>query len=256
MAPVLRIACLLAVAYAGLCLLLFALQRSFIYFPPPPSPTDPATAWMLEANGVRIHVSAHARQAADAVLYLGGNAEDVDASLPELAAAFPGRALYLVHYRGYGASGGKPSEQALAADARMVFDRLRGNHRGITVVGRSLGSGIAIQVAAQRPVERLVLVTPYNSVAEIAALQFPYVPVTWLLRDKYESWRHAPAITAPTTLIMAEHDEVIPRASTEKLAAHFQPGVARLKVVRGAGHNTIGLQGQYAALLSGADASR
>jgi uncharacterized protein len=252
----LRIAFILALAYAGLCLLLFAKQRSFIYFPPPSSPADPATALMLEADGVSIHVAVHARQAQDAVLYFGGNAEDVDASLPELAAAFPGRALYLMHYRGYGASGGKPSERALVGDAQMLFDHMRGSHRNITVVGRSLGSGIAVQVAARHPVERLVLVTPYDSVAEIAARQFPYVPVHWLLRDKYESWRHAPRVNAATTLIMAEHDEIIPRASTEALAAHFKPGVAALKVVKNAGHNTIGLHGDYVALLSGAVGGR
>lgn len=252
MTTVLRITFLLALAYGGFCLLLFATQRSYIYFPPPTSPTDPATALMLDAGGVPVHVSAHAQQASDAVLYLGGNAEDVDASLPELAAAFPGRALYLMHYRGYGASGGKPSERALVADALLLFDRLRGSHRNITVVGRSLGSGIAVQVAAQRPVERLVLVTPYNSVAEIAALHFPYVPVAWLLRDQYESWRYASRVQAPTMLIAAEQDEVIPRASTESLLTHFKPGVAVLQVVKGAGHNTIGLQGQYVALLAGA----
>jgi uncharacterized protein len=252
MTTALRIALLLALAYAGLCVLLFVKQRSLIYFPPPAPPADPATAMMLETDGIQIHISVHARQADNVVLYLGGNAEDVDASLPEMAAAFPGRALYLMHYRGYGASGGKPSERALVADALKLFDYMRGSHRNITVVGRSLGSGIAIQVAAQRPVERLVLVTPYNSIAEIAAIQFPYVPVNWLLRDKYESWRHAPQVHAPTTLIAAEHDEIIPRASTEALATHFKPGVAALKVVTGAGHNTIGLSGQYLALLSGA----
>ncbi|GAB2874178.1 hypothetical protein GCM10027277_49270 [Pseudoduganella ginsengisoli] len=245
----LRAALLLAVAYAGLCLLLYFTQRSYIYFPPPTTATDLATALMLDADGVDIHVSVHARQADDAVLYFGGNAEDVDASLPELAAAFPGRALYLMHYRGYGASGGKPSERALVADAQMLFDHMRSNHRRITVVGRSLGSGIAIQIAAKHPVERLVLVTPYSSVLEIAARQFPYVPVNWLLSDKYESWRHAVKVNAPTTLIAAEHDEVIPRASTDQLLAHFKPGLAALKVVRGTGHNTIGIDGQYVAML-------
>lgn len=252
MSTLLRITCLLALAYLGLCLLLFATQRAYIYFPPPPSPADPTSVLMLDAGGVRIHVSVHAQQASDAVLYLGGNAEDVDASLPDLAAAFPGRALYLMHYRGYGYSGGKPSERALVADTLLLFDRMCGSHHNITVVGRSLGSGIAIQVAAQRPLERLVLVTPYSSVAEIAALHFPYVPVAWLLRDTYDSWQYAPSVNSPTTLIRAEQDEVIPRASTEKLAAYFKPGVAVLKVVPGAGHNTIGLHGQYVALLAGA----
>lgn len=252
----LRAGLLVALAYAGLCALLFVMQRSFIYFPPVPSPVDPATALMLDAGGIKIHVSAHARQADNAVLYFGGNGEDVDASLPELAAAFPGRALYLMHYRGYGASGGKPSERALVADAERLYDHVRNNHRAITLVGRSLGSGVAIQVAAKRPVERLVLVTPYDSVVELAARQFPYIPVSWLLRDRYESYRHAAGVHAPVTLIMAEHDEIIPRASTEKLATRFQPGIATLAVVKGAGHNTIGLDGRYVSLLAGTASGR
>ena len=81
---------------------------------------------------------------------------------------------------------------------------------------------------------RLVLVTPYDSLQEIAAGLYPWMPVRWLLRDKYESWRYAPRVRAPTVLIEAEHDEVIPRASTRQLLERFAPGVASLVVVPGA----------------------
>jgi len=75
--------------------------------------------------------------------------------------------------------------------------------------------------------------------------------VRWLLGDKYESHRHAPSIVAPTTIVLAEHDEVIPRASTERLFTRFAPGVAKLTVVPGTAHNTVSMHPLYLELLRG-----
>jgi pimeloyl-ACP methyl ester carboxylesterase len=108
-------------------------------------------------------------------------------------------------------------------------------------VGRSLGSGVAVWLASRRPPSRLILVTPFSSLQEIAAGQFTYFPVTWLMLDKYESWRYAPQITAPTLILQAENDEVIPGASTRALAAHFRKGLVTYQVVPGVGHNTLSL---------------
>jgi hypothetical protein len=176
---------------------------------------------------------------AEAVIYFGGNAEDVSLSLDTFREAFPGRAFYLPHYRGYGGSGGSPSEQGLVADALALFDFVRARHARVVLVGRSLGSGLAVRVASQRAVSRLVLVTPYDSITGVAAWHFPWVPVRWLLRDRYESWRYAPLVNVPTWIIAAEHDEVIPRVSTELLRTRFRPGIATYTVIPGTGHNTI-----------------
>ena len=149
------------------------------------------------------------------MVYFGGNAEDVSQNLPKFSAAFPAHAIYLLHYRGYG------------------------------------GSGLAVRVASQREVARLVLVTPYDSLQDIAADLFPWLPVRWLLIDKYESWRYAPQVRAPTLLIEAERDEIIPCASTRQLLTRFKPGTARLTVVRGTGHNDISQSPEYLRLLHG-----
>jgi pimeloyl-ACP methyl ester carboxylesterase len=209
-------------------------------------------------DGVRVEVTvrpARTGDAAPAVLYFGGNAEAVTYSLPELDAAFPTHALYLMHYRGYGGSGGRPSEAALVADAHALLDRVRVAQRGgdIVVVGRSLGSGVAVQLAAGRPrdIGRVVLVTPYDSLVALAARFYPVFPVRWLLRDRYDSARHAPQIDAPTLLIAAEHDEVIPREHAEALAARFRAGLATLRVVDGVGHNDISQSPEYMRLLRG-----
>jgi pimeloyl-ACP methyl ester carboxylesterase len=144
-----------------------------------------------------------------------------------------------MNYRGYGGSTGTPSEQSLQRDALLLFDHVHAQHPDVTVMGRSLGSGLAVRVASARPVGRLVLVTPYESLSGLAAALFPYFPVHWLLVDRYESGRHAPQVKAPTLILAAERDEVIPRWSTEQLQSRFAGGIATLKVIAGAGHNTI-----------------
>ena len=239
-----------AALYIAACAALYFFQRSLIYYPQP-SANDAASRMNLRSGEVDLVISIRERAGPAAVIYFGGNAEDVSGSLPELSQAFPDRALYLMNYRGYGGSAGSPSEAALHNDALALYDLARANHHDIVVVGRSLGTGIAIRLATQREVSRLVLVTPYDSLQELAASQFPAFPVRWLLGDKYESHRHAPNIVAPTTIVLAEHDEVIPRASTERLFTRFAPGMAKLTVVPGTGHNTVSNHPVYLELLRG-----
>src|SRR5258706_13661365 len=194
----------LAFAYLGLCALLFLFQRSLIYFPHPRASSSGATTITLPVEGARVLVTARPHSGPNALVYFGGNAEDVSYSLPSFSAAFPDHAIYLLHYRGYGGSSGTPGETALFSDAIALFDKVRIEHGNVVVVGRSLGSGVAVHLASVRPVARLVLVTPYNSIQEIAARQFPYLPVRWLLRDRYESWKYAKQVAVPTLLVAAE----------------------------------------------------
>lgn len=240
-----------AFVYLGACAALFFFQRSLIYFPQPSS-LGSSLQIQLPVQGAELRISARPRAGPDALIYFGGNAEDVSANLPALSAAFPHHAIFLMHYRGYGGSSGAPSEQALQGDALRLFDKIHVDHPNVVVVGRSLGTGIAIRLAAQRPVSRLVLVTPYESFQDLAAAQFPLFPVSWLLTEKYESGRYAPLVTAPTTIVAAEHDEVIPRWSTDRLHARFTQGVARLVVLPGTGHNTISMNRLYLDVVRGA----
>jgi pimeloyl-ACP methyl ester carboxylesterase len=241
--------------YVALCAALFAWQRSLIYFPQPRALGASEAAASFEVDGVALQLTVRPHAGPGAVLYFGGNGEDVSASLPSLLAAWPGRELVLLHYRGYGGSGGRPSEAALVGDARALFDRVHALHPDVVVVGRSLGSGVAVRLASERPVARLVLVTPYDSLQALAQAQFRLFPVRWLLLDKFESWHYAPRVRAPTLILAAGHDEVIPRASTELLATRFAPGVARTVVIRGALHNTISDDPAYERALAGIDAT-
>lgn len=256
LSPIVRFVVLLfalvVLVYLGICVALFAFQRALIYYPQPRALAGPASTMELEVADASLVVSVRPHDGPKALLYFGGNAEDVSNNLPSFSQAIPDHALYLLHYRGYGGSSGTPSEEALRRDALALFDRIHLDHPELAVVGRSLGSGIAIWLASQRPATRLVLVTPYDSMRDLAASHLPYFPVRWLLRDKYESSRYAPSIRVPTLLISAENDELIPSASTARLLAAFAPGVAALEVIAGAGHNTISNSPQYLAALRGA----
>lgn len=233
------------VFYTAACIALYASQRSMIYFPQPMSFGGTSDTMVLQVEGADLRISVRQHPGPKALIYFGGNAEDVSANLASFSAAFPDYAIYLLHYRGYGGSSGKPSEERLHADARALFDKVHGDHPDIALVGRSLGSGVAIRLAAERPAARLVLVTPFHSFEELAAKQFPYFPVRWLLTEKFESWRYAPAIRIPTLILQAEHDEIIPGASTATLHAAFADGIASRVVIPGAGHNDISNTAQY-----------
>ena len=239
-----------AILYAGLCAVVFLFQRSMIYFPRSSPNQYGATAMPLPVGAETVEVSTRPSPGPDALLYFGGNGEDVSQAMPGFSAAFPHHAIYLMHYPGYGASTGSPSEQGILADALAVFDRVHADHPNVLVIGRSLGSGVAVHLASERPVSRLVLVTPFDSLAGVAAYHYPYLPVRWLLRDRFESWRYAPQVTAPTRVIIAGDDEVIPRASTDRLLLHFNSGIASYVVIPGVDHNSISDSPDYLPLLA------
>jgi hypothetical protein len=237
--------------YLGICAILFTFQRSLIYFPQPRSTASSTTILTLPSAAEQVLVSARLRDGPKALIYFGGNSEDVSANMSTFSAEFPDHAIYLMHYRGYGGSSGTPSEEALITDGLALFDEANSRHQEVLVIGRSLGSGIAVHVASLRPAARLVLVTPFDSLQEIAASQFPFFPVRWLIWDKYESWRYAPAVKAPTLIIAAENDEVIPRASSELLHSRFANGISSLKVLPATNHNSITSSPAYLSLLKG-----
>ncbi len=242
------------VAYLGCCVALYTLQRSFQYFPTPRRLGPTQLAGTFQSGDTLLQLTVRPHAGPGAVLYFGGNGEDVSSSAAPLMAAFPEREIVMLHYRGYGGSAGRPTEAGIAADAAGLFDQVHARHPDVIVIGRSLGTGVAARLASTRPVARLVLVTPYDSLLGIAQRQFPMFPVRWLLVDKYESWRYVPGIKAPVLILRAENDEVIPAASTELLRSRFPAGQVDCVVVPGASHNTIGDAPLYVRSLAALDA--
>lgn len=239
------------VAYLVLCAWVFATQRAQIYFPTPAVDVDGADVQWLDVHGARLKVWAVRRPGPDALLYFGGNAEDVAANLDAFAAAFPRHSLFLVNYRGYGGSSGRPSERALAEDAVAVFDHVRQSHAHVTAMGRSLGSGVAVRLASERRVARLVLVTPYDSLVNVAREYFRWLPVGLLLRDRYDSASRAGQVEAPVLLVIAAEDEIIPRRRSQALVNAFRPGQARVVIAPGVGHNTLDRSPAYLGAVRG-----
>ena len=224
---------------------LYATQRSQIYFPTPETESAVAQVLWIESAGERLKVWAVERPGPRALLYFGGNADDVAGHIESFVAAFPEHSLYLVNYRGYGGSSGRPSEIGLVKDALAVFDHVKLRHADVSVMGRSLGSGVAVQLAAARPVSRLVLVTPFDSLVNVAKEYFRWLPVGLLMRDRYDSASRAHTVQAPVLIVIAGEDEIIPRARSEALAEAFAPGQVQVVVVPGVGHNTLDLLPQY-----------
>ena len=182
----------------------------------------------------------HAKAGPPMVIYFGGNAEETSWMLEELGNV-PGVSWLIVSYRGYGLSEGSPGEAALISDALEWFDyamTLPGAEPKRTLVfGRSLGSGVAVALAAQRPVARLILVTPYDSLATVAKRHYWYLPVDLLLKHRFDSIALAPALKQPLLCLIAERDEVIPQAHGERLFDAWG-GEKRKVILQESGHNS------------------
>ncbi len=242
----------LILGYAGVCAAMYFFQRALLYFPQPSSVTAPESTMTLPDDGAEIAVTVRPHNGPRAIVYFGGNGEDVSRNLASFDKEFPDYAVYLMHYRGYGGSTGKPTEKANVADGIALFEKVHTLHPEVALVGRSLGSGVAVQVASRVAASRLVLVTPFDSIVGIAAQIYWYLPVHWIAIDTYESGKFAPGITIPTTIIEAANDEVVPHASTEQLLSRFKPGIATVTVIEGVGHNDIQKNKKYLKTLQAA----
>jgi uncharacterized protein len=235
----------LLAGYIVVCWLLYAQQDRLLY--PGAADSDPPgfTALRIPSGSVVLKVwELHTTQG-PALLYFGGNGEDLAADLPDFDKAFPDRAIYFMNYRGYGGSTGTPSESALIADAQTTYDVIRKTHEKVAVMGRSLGTGVATALAATRRVEKVVLVTPYDSVASVAAELYPWAPVRWLIKDEYNSVKRISAVRAPILVVIAEKDESIPRAHSDALVAAIPSALRHSIVIPNGTHNDLGDYQQY-----------
>jgi len=154
-----------------------------------------------------------------ALVYFGGNGERLDSWRELLAARFRGHTSYLFAYRGYGASEGRPSQSALCEDALALVDHVTERHPGgrVDLLGRSLGSAVAVHVATKRPVHHLVLITPFDSLVATAADLFPGLPVRLLIKDRWDSAAVAAHVQAPVLVLRAARDTIVRPARTEAL---------------------------------------
>jgi pimeloyl-ACP methyl ester carboxylesterase len=147
-------------------------------------------------------------------------------------------------YRGFGGNPGTPSQSDLFDDALRLEQFVKAKHVRVDVLGRSLGTGVSVYVASKRRIDKLVLVTPYDSIANVAADKYPIFPVRWLLKDKYESVNYAPDVNAKIKIIVAGSDAVIPPKHALQLAQKFTQK-PMLETILHEGHNSISSSSQY-----------
>lgn len=188
---------------------------------------------------------------APAILYFHGNAEEQSGFFLWSPSELRGFTVAGLNYRGYGNSEGKASETALKADALTVYDALAarlGPGVPIVVMGRSLGSGIAAYVAAHRDVAGAILVTPYDSLVDVGQDAHPFVPVSLLMRHRFDVAPDAARVKAPTLMLVAGADTLIPPRHAARLAALWT-GPKEVHTVDNATHGNIIDNPQYWKLI-------
>lgn len=243
---VLKILLFLALAYACVVGAMYLAQRKLLFpgagWNAPPGLPGWGEAVSIatpdgETLGARISPAPAGRPT---VLLFHGNADHI-ANFGFLARAFEGRRIGLlaVSYRGYGDSTGAPSEAGLLVDGVASYDWLAQRSNGaIVLLGQSLGSGVAIHVAAQRPSAALVLVSPYLSVKALAQEFYPFLPVAWLIRDPFRSDLIIDSISVPKLFIHGGGDTIVPLASGQALFALAREP-KRMVVYEHLAHNDI-----------------
>jgi len=239
----------LLLVYLGFGVYLYAKQRSFIYFPVAHFEHDFAVE-RFRSDGESIEVVVLNEGKGNALIYFGGNAEPVVANASAFEQVFSEHTVYLVNYRGYAGSSGSPTEQGLYADASHIYDTIRVRHRNVSVIGRSIGSAVATYLAANRAVKKLVLVTPFDSILNIARDQFPFFPVSLFLKDRYDSYSRVGDVEADTLILVAERDAVIRAKYSDRLASAFPPAQVTVETLEGVGHNGLSAHPGYLATLS------
>jgi fermentation-respiration switch protein FrsA (DUF1100 family) len=243
---------LLAAVLLGL---IWSQQRRLIYFPWPDR--LPAASSVLTGSqevvlptedGIHLggwFLPAQGSSPAPAVLVCNGNGGNRALRAP-LATALSraGLSVLLFDYRGYGGNPGRPSEDGLAADARAAQAWLAARPEvdagRIAYFGESLGAAVALRLAVERPPAALILRSPFTSLTDVGRLHYPWLPVKWLLTDRYGSAARVAQLTVPLLVIAGERDQIVPAALSRRLYdAASAP--KRFMLVPGADHNDAAL---------------
>ncbi len=229
-----------ALAWAGVCGLMYLQQRDLVYYPQATRVPAAETDFALRRGDVTLRGWRVNPGQADVLLYFGGNAESVQHLRESLSTWLPGHTSVLLAYRGYGGSDGAPGEALLFADALALYDdiRRRQPEARISVMGRSLGSGVASYLASQRPIERLVLVTPFDSLVGVAGSHYPWLPTDLLVTERFESARWLRDFRRPVLIIRAGRDQVVPPVHTDRLIAAL-PRPPQVITLPTADHNAV-----------------
>ena len=241
---------MLIAAYAGLAGMLYFSQSSMVYYPeigremvvtPRQAGLDYEDVKLVTADGIDLHgwfvPSAPSR---GTVLFLHGNAGNISHRLDSLLMFHRlGYSTLIIDYRGYGSSGGKPSEQGTYQDAEAAWRHLTETRKvpadTIALFGESLGGAVAAWLAARRRPGALVIASGFTSVPDLAAKFYPFLPVRWLSRFDYDTRSHLRAVEAPVFIAHSPEDEIIPYQ--HGLALYDAANAPKQFLELGGGHN-------------------
>ena len=238
-------------AYAGVVALAYFMQTHLLFPTRLASSSQsvlPETATQIEVRapanvrlaGLRISPEIEADSNKPILIGFGGNAWHAQTAAVFLHGLFPENEVIVFHYRGYGASTGRPSAADLQSDALLIYDHIHKTvaPKKMVGVGFSIGSGVAAHLSANRPLAGLILVSPFDSLQELASQHYPWLPVKWLLRHHMETVADIQGITTPIAVISAERDTIIPPRRTQVVRRVIQNLVLD-RTIAGAGHNDV-----------------
>lgn len=218
------------VGYLAIVALMYVAQRALMYFPysqrMTPADADFPQATEVElkaADGVRVFAWTVApKPGKPVIVYFHGNGGSLAHRVHRFRRLVDdGTGLVALSYRGYGGSEGKPTEDGLIADGRAAYDFAREKYPNARIVlwGESLGTGVAVAIAAQADVAAVILEAPFTSAADVAFSAYPFLPVSLLMKDQFRSDDRIGKVTAPLLIMHGARDRVVPFRLGERLHA-------------------------------------
>ena len=230
---------LIILLYLSVAAFLYFNQHNLLYHPTPKVKSEFKTIKFKDGN-ILINAYVLNEDKKDAIIVFGGNNDSMAEVAKVFNNEFKNYSIYLLDYRGYGLSEGKPSQEAIFKDALKLYDYVFKKHKNINIIGRSLGTSVASYVASKRDVKKLVLVTPFDSILNIAKERYFFLPVSLLVKDKYESINFIKDIKAKTLILIASNDKIVSSKRSGNLIKHFKKYNKDFEVVKfNSGHNDI-----------------
>ena len=255
--PMVSLLFLLASLYLIVTGFLFIAQSSFIFFPQNISGVQQSflnqfnsNEITIEHNGVLLHgwfIQNEANPQNPLIIYYGGNAEEVSQNLHDLE-KFGDYSILFMNYRGYGKSEGRPRQDALFSDALFIFDYITNIYNiapsNIFLMGRSLGSAVAVHIGGHRLVKGMILVTPFDNLINVAKTHYPIFPIKLLLMHPFLSDEIAPKVTCPMLALIGAEDQIITNDLSMNLVKKWG-GRSDHLIINNTGHNTISFASDY-----------
>jgi uncharacterized protein len=228
----------------------FFMQRNLIYFPDR-SPLDANLAKAYGYSAIQLKtedgltLQAWYRPAKDqfwTLVYCHGNAGNIMGRVPQVQPYLDqGFGVLLLEYRGYADNPGSPTEAGLFQDGRAALTYLQKEGvplKRIALMGESLGTGVAVHLTSSYPVGAVILQSAFTSLVDLGVYHYPYLPVRWLLTDRYDSASEITKIRSPILFLHGEYDAIVPIEMGHRLF-ELAPQPKQFITQRGRGHNDL-----------------